>query len=216
VVGAGIAATGGAATTAAAGGGTALALKAGGTTSLFGIGMKWLGIGAVSGLVTMGAAVGVEHTLETRAPSKLPSVTATAGTTIKETAPKATRTQAVVPATEEPIAPDPPRPIATNAPAPAVAAAAPSGEPSIAAEVAAIDEARSALSSGNAAKVASALDTYDRLPGPHRLAPEALYLRMEAAARSGNTAAARASAERLLATSPNGPHAARARQVLGL
>src|SRR5262245_29726249 len=99
VVGAGIAA--GSATTAA-GGGTALALKAGGGTGLFGLGMKWLGIGAVSGLVTMGAAVGVEKTLDSRTNARLPSVTATVANVAKESAPKAAHAAPLAPAAEAP------------------------------------------------------------------------------------------------------------------
>jgi hypothetical protein len=79
----------------------------------------------------------------------------------------------------------------------------------------ALDDARSALASGNSARVIAILDAYEKRPGPHRMSQEAQYLRMEALSRAGFTAAAQIAARGLLSSSPNGPHAARAREILG-
>ncbi len=78
-----------------------------------------------------------------------------------------------------------------------------------------VERTRRELSAGNASGALGTLDAYDRLPGPHRLQQEALLLRMDALVKAGNAGAARVVAKSLLDQSPSGPHAARARQVLG-
>jgi hypothetical protein len=181
---------------------------AAGTTSLSAVAAKWFGIGAVGGLLTMGAAVGVEHALSRPAEVVV--------TTAAPVVPRVDVTRAtpgpVKPAVEVP-APETPKPAAAalasvSAPKPV------SSEPSIERELREIDAARSALASGDSAKALALVDAYERQPGTKQMFQEALAIRMEAQAKSGNTTAARASAERLLVVSPNGPHASRARQIL--
>ena len=185
------------------------ALKAGGGGSLLGLTLKWLGVGAAGGIVAMGAVTGVERLVS---PPRAPhAVVAPAVSTAILEAPR----PAPVPVTApEPEKPAPPKALAPNTPPPS-AAPPPSGEPSIAEELRALDDARSALASGNNAKVIAILDEYDKRPGPHRLGQESQYLRMEALSRAGYTAAAQIAAKGLLSTSPSGPHAARAREILG-
>jgi hypothetical protein len=80
-------------------------------------------------------------------------------------------------------------------------------------EVRAVDRARAALSSGNAASALSVLDAYT-VAFPHpSFEPEALYLRMQALLATGDPAA-RTIADRLVRSFPNAPQAARARAVL--
>lgn len=189
--------------------GAASTVAGAGTTSLSAAAAKWFGIGAVGGLLTMGAAVGVEHmvsrpaevSMSTRAPA-VPRV-------------DVTRAPAPGPAKPEVKAPETEAPKLAAVPLPSVSVPKPSStEPSIAKELQAIDGARSALASGDAARALSLVDAYERQPGTKQMFQEALAIRMEAQVKSGNSAGARASAERLLAISPNGPHAARARQLL--
>jgi hypothetical protein len=195
-----IAAGTGAATTTGAG------VKAGGT-SLALIAAKWLGVGAVGGLLTMGAASGIDA-LRTR-----PAESGARAKVAVTAAPAKARTEAARGA-----APAEPAPKETAAPRLApplsapLASTAPAREASIAAEVRAIDGARAALATGNTAQALSILDAYERSGGRHELEQEALYLRMEALSRSGNPLA-RDVAQKLLRLSPDGPHAARARQL---
>lgn len=77
-----------------------------------------------------------------------------------------------------------------------------------------MDRARTTLAAGRAAETLSVLDEYERRFRERRFAPEALYLRMEAFVSLGQTAQARATAERLLASYPKSPHGARARVIL--
>ncbi len=194
---------------AAAGGAS---ISAAGTSSLSAIAAKWFGIGAVGGLVTMGAATAVQHAVSRPAEVKQVTTFVPAAPRAVAAAGKPRRGSVAVPEVAEPDKPAPKLAI----PAPTVEPVEKDpGEPSIAAELAAIDGARSALASGDTARALSLVDAYERRSGTKRLLPEALVIRMDAQSRSGNGAGARATAERLLAMSPNGPHAARARQILG-
>lgn len=85
----------------------------------------------------------------------------------------------------------------------------------LAEEVRAIDRATAALASGRAARALAALDDYERQYPEHRFAPEALYLRLEALRKSGQMAAARAVAERLVQSYPMSPQSVSARSFLG-
>ena len=112
---------------------------------------------------------------------------------------------------------------ATSRAAPPVARAAPPSAltpevsldaETLAEEVRSMDRARTTLAAGRAAETLSVLDEYERRFRERRFAPEALYLRMEAFVSLGQTAQARATAERLLASYPKSPHGARARVIL--
>ena len=91
---------------------------------------------------------------------------------------------------------------------------APINAETLAEEVRSVDRARAALAAGRAPETLAVLDEYERRYPGRRFAPEALYLRMEALVSLGRTARARAAAERLLASYPNSPQRARAREVL--
>jgi len=105
-------------------------------------------------------------------------------------------------------------PVARAAPAAVSTSAAPLDAETLAEEVRSMDSARALLAAGRAAETLLVLDEYERRFRERRFAPEALYLRMEAFVSLGQTAQARAAAERLLASHPQSPHGARARFIL--
>jgi TolA-binding protein len=191
--------------TAAAGGAmSSSALPAGGTTSIGAI-VKWLGIGATAGLVTAGGAMQLE---ERAAPKPVPVVAVAP--------PAATETEAPAAAAPQPARAQEPTP----APAKRSAAVAPAevelveDDPSLNAEVVALDRARKALASGNSERALAELGGYDREFPTGRLGPEALFLRMEASVAKGDRSAAESAAREIVTKHSKSPHAARARAVL--
>jgi len=107
-------------------------------------------------------------------------------------------------------------PVATQ---PQLAAAPPALEPrppalGLGQQVAALDRARDALTSGNAAGALRQVDEYDRQFPRGALAQEAAALRIEALFQQGNRDAALSLAERFLASNPRSPHAARIRLLV--
>jgi hypothetical protein len=168
-----------------------------GTSSLSALAAKWFGI--------------VEHALA-------PKVEVPERAFVVAASPPVEVAPSVVAPRVETAPPSEPTPTAKLPAAPAPSAPrleTKEGEPSIALELVAIDRARAALGRGDDARALALVSESERQPGPKRMAQEALAIRMEAEARSGDLARARASAERFLAQSPNGPQAARARQILG-
>jgi hypothetical protein len=85
----------------------------------------------------------------------------------------------------------------------------------LAAEVALLDEVRQLLAGGRAGASLAALARYRSVVTRPKLDPEARYLELEALVASGDTARARRAATVLIEQYPGGPHAARARGVLG-
>jgi hypothetical protein len=174
--------------------------------------LKWVGIGATAGFVTAGAAVQIDERLTPSAPASV----AVSPNSVAQSPPEI----------EVPVRPSPPAATEQVEPEPRSArrptAAAPlaaeqqleEDDPSLNAEVAALDRARKALASGQTDRALGELGAYDRdFPGG-RLGPEALYLRMEASARRGDQASAERAARELLQHHPNSPHAARARALI--
>jgi hypothetical protein len=197
---------------AVAGAGVSAGTAAKGSAVLvsFGSVMKWLGVGALSGVVVAGVAHGV---------TPEPSPRAVVERHVPVAAQPAAR--AAEPAgAREPKAELAP-PSADEAPKPVVSRAAPreSDDPALsnaplAAEVALVDRARAALASGSPARALENLRDYEMAFREPRLSPEVLYLRMEAHLAAGNEAPARDVAAESVRRFPRGPHAARARQVL--
>jgi hypothetical protein len=188
--------------------------------------VKWVGIGVVSGVATMGGAEIVKRELgaggeETTAliapaapnqragaapfpPSRTPVIPPDVPAEEASPEPTANRARAATP-----LAP-------LEKPAPLSAPRAGSeSESAIAAEVKLIDEARQALGTGRTSEALGALARYRAQTTSRTLAPEAQYLQMEAELAAGDAASARRSAEALLARYPHGAHAARARWLLG-
>jgi hypothetical protein len=86
---------------------------------------------------------------------------------------------------------------------------------SLAPELALLDQARSALASGDAAGALAFLTKYGERFPRGGLMPEAMALRVQALYRQGNRAAGRELAERFLADYPSSPHAEPIRALAG-
>jgi len=85
----------------------------------------------------------------------------------------------------------------------------------LAAELSALDAARSALASGNPSGALSGLDSYARNFPHGRLSLEAEVLRIDALAKSGQTAAAKKRAEAFMKRHPGSVLASRVRAYAG-
>jgi hypothetical protein len=94
------------------------------------------------------------------------------------------------------------------------ASSSPKPAPSLGQELDALQLARDALGAGDSAKALEALDHYDRVLHGKQMRAEAMVLRMEALAASGQRDAASRLAERFLGTEANHPLADRARTFL--
>jgi hypothetical protein len=176
-------------------------------TTLFGV-SKWVGLAMIGGVLVTGTVV-VARRSESPAPVavvKKPVVP------VRREAPR--ETPAATPAPEPPPAP------AVEAADPAAASAAGRravvhAQPDISLEIAALDEARTALRQGRAGDALAALDRYGAEYGKNGgLRVEATVLRIDALLRSGNRARATALANAFLARNPKSPYAARVRALL--
>jgi hypothetical protein len=104
-----------------------------------------------------------------------------------------------------------PDPTPANASTSARTEAKPSATPALSAELSALDGARSALASGNPTLALAALDQYARQFPRGRLSMEAEVLRIDALAKSGQTAAAKRRAEAFIKRHPDSVLASRVR-----
>jgi hypothetical protein len=167
---------------------------------------KWVLVGAgVVALAVTGATVQY-----VRSPPKETPVTVSAA------APVVASIAAPLPSsppTEAPSAPAPLPPAATSPSSPTVLEPRPPAL-GLGQQVAALDRARDALASGNAAGALRFVDEYDRQFPRGALAQEATALRIEALLQQGNRDAAVHLADRFLASNPRSPHAARIRLLV--
>jgi hypothetical protein len=204
---------------------------------------KALAIGAISGVVVLGAA----HKIQSREPARpAPAAALGADRPVLETHPIAPPAPAVaetaepalpeapveVPAiaapVDEPRAPTPraskiaaPKsapPEAQPAPPPAEPPAATNPKPpntqSLAQEVALLDQAREALVKGDALRALSILDGYEAGKIGTTLSAEATLLRIEALVQRGEAARASALAQQFLRANPQSPVADRMRSII--
>lgn len=105
--------------------------------------------------------------------------------------------------------------VAAEEPAPAPRAAVPSNVDTLPLELEAIDNARKALASGNAALASRMLDRYQaRFPKP-RLRAEATVLRVETLMARGDRPAATRLGKAFLTSNPKSPYARRVRSLIG-
>ncbi len=182
--------------------------------------LKWLGIGAVAGLVASTAALSLSAPTSTaRAPhpttaSVEPQASPQTGTT--PTPPTAEALPTVpVPAPTASFAAE--QPESDAEPAPSVATfdeAAP--HDSLSGEIALLDRARKALRGGDSATALAELDRYDSGSSKHALAAEALLLRVRALVQAGRRGEARTLAERYVARHPGDGYSVKLRQLAGL
>jgi hypothetical protein len=207
----GLAAGAGAAvtTTAATATGSTVLLKSGAAVMT----LKWIGVGVLGGLATVGALAAVDAA---RAPSNPPAMVVATGH-----APEAPVVAArpVPPAAREPEAPAAPIPAdeakTEPARAPAKASASAPLHEGLAGEVASLDAARNLLAGGDASGALRALDDHDRRFPGGVLGPESTMLRIEALAHRGDRAAAARLGEAYLDAHPRSPYASRIRSLLG-
>ena len=196
---------------AAAGASASTAAKGSAAVISFASVAKWLGMGAFGGVVVAGVAH--ELTPASRAPLEPTAVTVPAPNARGETNPPAPKSSPE-PVPTAAAEPEPPK---TAVRSPDVTRergeAAERGVP-LAAEVALVDRARAALSSGSASRALEELRAYEASFPEPRLLPEVLFLRMEAHLAAGNAARARETAEQSVRLFPRSPHAARAREVI--
>jgi TolA-binding protein len=180
-----------------------------GTTAL--LVAKWLGLGAVSGVLTAGTAN------ELTRPSPTPVVETSAPTSARETprlvgaaAPPIAHKPAELEARQLTL-PSEPAKVARFESAPPARA---DDSRALVREVASIDGAREALRTRDPDRALAELSRYERAFPSGSLAPEALYLQLEALLQRKDRVAARRVAEKLLRAHPQSPQAARARAVL--
>jgi hypothetical protein len=199
---------------AGAGATTTVAGMASGSSALV-LAAKWIGVGAIGGLVAAGAVMGIDRRADTKAMRPSPSALAPAR---PGAAPEAPASQPV----DEPALVDdeasqaaPVNPPAIATPTSEARAPAAAGASALAAEVALVDRARVALSAGHPERALDLVAAHASEFPSGRLAPEAAYLRMEALGAVGQREAARDAARTIVARYPRGPHAARAREVIG-
>lgn len=204
------------AVTSGAAAGASAGAKGGAALIGFGSIVKWLGMGAASGVVVAGIAHGISDPTPPRVSST--AVTSPAPPAARAiTSPGAPRERTHAVATPEAVPTNEPMdPAPKLVTPPSVARESGDDERGVplAAEVALVDRARAALASGEPSRSLRELERYEALFPERRLEPEVLYLRMEAHLLAGHDVMARETAERSVRLFPKGPHAARARQIL--
>lgn len=185
-------------------------------------GWSWTKLLAISGLGAAAAVPAGYYAWELATAPEPQSVTAPHVATLNVPAPTLNAPSPAVaaiveaPVTEAPVTGVP----VVEAPAPAVAAPkvdtrSSSASPSaLAAELAALDAARSRLNAGDASGALLRLDEYSRSHPRGRLALEAEVLRIDALSRSGQRAAAGKRAATFLKRHPNSVLASRVRAYL--
>ncbi len=175
-------------------------------TTLFGV-SKWVGLAMIGGVLVTGTVVVARRAEQPApvAPARNPAMT------VRREVPRETPAATIA---------DPPPAATVEATdsTPASAAghrAVVRSQPDISLEIAALDQARTALGQGRAADALAALDRYGAEYGKNGgLRVEATVLRIDALLRSGNRARATALANAFLSRNPKSPYAARVRALL--
>jgi hypothetical protein len=179
------------------------------------LGWSWTKLLAVSGLSAAAAVPAGYYAWElANAPVAPPSIAVPHVAPVVAPAPQPQSAE-VVPTVEAPIveapAPVSPAPKSDARPPSAASTSSPSA---LAAELGALDAARSRLDAGDASGALSRLDDYTRSYPRGRLALEAEVLRIDALTRSGQRAAAEKRAATFLRRHPNSVLASRVRAYL--
>jgi len=174
---------------------------------------KWIAVGAVGlGTVVAARAVWVPPATEAPRESVTPRVTARGAPLSGQPAkdPPPTATAVPLPLVQQPrvaSAPGPVMPVATAAPTSKPEPPAPKvpSSSTLPAEIAAIDQAKQVLASGDTADALRQIDAYRVAFPAGTLSAEATALRIEALARAGRRDEARAELARLRASHPDSP-----------
>ena len=178
-----------------------------GTLTLLGAG-KLLAVGALAGTLVSGASVAINHA---RPPMTPAGSAVHVATPPALDAPRSIETGAHLETTPPTIEkPDAPTPVN----AASRATPRPSDSGALAAEVARIDAARSALSNGDTERALAELAAYQRERRLGVLDREATLLAIRAHSERGETGRARELARRYLGAHPDDAHAPRLRELL--
>lgn len=181
-------------------------------------GWSWTKLIAISGLGAAAVApVGYYAWDHASAPVEPASIGVQEVAPLRAPAPAMPESLAVAPVVEAPLAEAPvleaPAPVAP-APKSDLRSSSASSSATLAAELAALDAARSRLNAGDASGALGRLDDYSRSFPRGRLALEAEVLRIDALSRSGQRAAAEKRAATFLRRHPNSVLASRVRAYL--
>ena len=196
-------------------GGSLLASSTASAASVAGIGLlKWLGIVALASAVVGGSVLGVQAVNAPQAPAAPARRGAAQATQAVEAVvvERAAATAASVAAAPESIALDS-LPAAPGEPAAAAAGTPRPAAPSLADEVAALDNVSQVMGSDPQAALAQ-LEKHDKQFAGGALGPEAMVLRIEALARSGDKARATALANEFFAKHGDSPLRGRVQSIL--
>lgn len=190
-----------------------------------------LGIGALAGAITVGV---VAWTSGSGAPEPAKTAQQAPSSPLGAAAPRATgsaqvtlppeeraddglppSTSAALSAPQAPLAPSMggPSPLMSGPRGPRPPGRSP---PSLAAELALIDAARRSLRDGDSTAALALMERHAREFAGGQLADEAAAIRVEALARLGDRAAARAAARRFFEAHPESPHADRVKAAAGV
>jgi hypothetical protein len=194
--------------------------------------LKWLGVGATTGVLCAGAAQGIA----TRGWFERPSAPVSTVSTVRSPAPRKIANQPMrlastaSAASVEPASPSPARSSEPQVVAPPVVARAPFQKPTsdsdpaeasrspsvsqLAREVAALDAARTALAAGEPRRALGLLDAYAQNFPRGELAPESTLLRVQALLAAGQRKTAEKLAHDLLARHPADPLARKLERLL--
>jgi hypothetical protein len=197
--------------------------------------IKWLSAGLLTGLVATSAVYVVTQPTAVNSPAGSATSVLAKQVALQRSHPPrvlaSASSAAKAPEIPEQVELPAASPEVRSIPAPAADAAGPSELPlsarvppsssadhdaQLAAELSLLDRARQALAAGNAASALRSLNDYDARFEHPNLLPEALYLRLEAFTLKGDRSETENVARRMLQAFPAGPHAARARAVLGV
>ena len=205
--------------------GAAASAASAGTAAGTALWVKWVGVGVVAGLTTVGAVQGGKYAvraLSNRSTAVQPSSSAHGrAAPPKATAPSEEQVQGEAAAATAlpPQLPDidpnaNTAPQATRSARNSSVAVFSEEDHTLDREVALLDAARNALSAGDARRALSLLAAQQRQFPRGSLGPEARLTRVKALLMLGDRAGAEAATRRLERTRPGGAHASRARQLL--
>jgi len=172
---------------------------------------KWIAIAAVVSVGTVAAVHRVKPAMLARFTEHPPSTNAATSE-----APAAREGRSVEPV---PIAETTPEPASESPATPLPPARNPrassSGKSDIDGEIAAVEQARSALNRGNSSAALAAIDRYSQRYPRGMLAPEAMVIRIEALQMAGDKERAKSLGDAFLRVHPKSPHAQRVRSLIG-
>ena len=200
----------GAAAPAAVGTASTTTLSSAAGISLPILAAKWVSIGLVGGALAVSAASNVGRPRTPNHRVEVPAYPKSAG--VVRSAPDLASNET---RPEQPPATTTARPSRPVSVTLATPSAAVDHGSQLAAEIAVLDRARQAVSTGNGAQARQLLRKYEIEFPKARMLPEAWFLRLEAATLEGDSVAASAAAQEIVRSYPASPHVARARKVLG-